>query len=72
MRSGLANLIAATSSNTRETSCGTTPGRSVSRIRAKKLSKSSLERLARANISGVGANLPANARVIELVSASAR
>ena len=33
---------------------------------------SSLERLARANISGVGANLPAKARVIELVSASAR
>ena len=33
---------------------------------------SSLDRLARANISGVGANLPAKARVIELVSASAR
>ena len=72
MRSGLENLIAATSSKIRDTSCATMPGRSRSRIRAKKLSKSWLERLARANISGVGANLPAKARVMELVSASAR
>ena len=31
-----------------------------------------LDRVARANISGVGANLPAKARVSELVSASVR
>ena len=35
MRSGLENLIAATSSNTSDRSCWTTPGRSMSRIRPK-------------------------------------
>jgi bifunctional non-homologous end joining protein LigD len=72
VRAGSANLIAATSSNTSETSCSARSGRSASRIRPNNSSISALDRLARANISAVGANLPARARVIELVSASAR
>jgi DNA ligase D-like protein (predicted polymerase) len=72
VRAGSANLIAATSSNDSETSCSTKSGRSTSRIRPKNSSDSSADRLARANISGVGANLPAKARVSELVSASVR
>jgi DNA ligase D-like protein (predicted polymerase) len=72
VRSGSANLIAATSSNDSETSCSSRSGRSTSRIRPKNSAESSLDRLARAYISGVGANLPAKARVSELVSASVR
>ncbi len=72
VRSGSANLIAATSSNDSETSCSSRSGLSTSRIRPKNSAKSSLDRLARENISGVGANLPAKARVSELVSASVR
>jgi bifunctional non-homologous end joining protein LigD len=72
VRAGSANLIAATSSNDSETSCSTRSGRSTSRIRPKNSSDSSADRLARAYSSGVGANLPAKARVKELVSASVR
>src|SRR5690348_1277827 len=72
VRAGSANLIAATSSNASETSCSTRSGLSTSRIRPNSSSESSLDRLARAYISGVGANLPAKARVSELVSASVR
>ena len=72
VRTGSANLIAATSSNDSETSCSSRSGRSTSRIRPKNSAESSLDRLARAYISGVGANLPAKARVSELVSASVR
>src|SRR4029077_3919722 len=72
VRPGSANLIAATSSNDSETSCRTRSGRSTSRIRPKNSADSSADRLARENISGVGANLPAKARVSELVSASVR
>src|SRR6266480_4242588 len=72
VRSGSANLIAATSSNDSETSCSSRSGLSTSRIRPKNSAESSLDRLARAYISGVGANLPAKARVSELVSASVR
>ena len=72
VRAGSANLIAATSSNDSETSCSSRSGRSTSRIRPKNSAESSLDRLARAYISGVGANLPAKARVSELVSASVR
>src|ERR1700730_3594 len=72
VRTGSANLIAATSSNASETSCRTRSGRSTSRIRPKNSSDSSADRLARENIAGVGANLPAKARVSELVSASVR
>src|SRR6266576_1962284 len=72
VRAGSANLIAATSSNDSEMSCSTRSGRSTSRIRPKNSFESSADRLARANISCVGANLPAKARVSELVSASVR
>ena len=72
VRSGSANLMAATSSNDSETSCSSRSGRSTSRIRPKNSAERSLDRLARAYISGVGANLPAKARVSELVSASVR
>jgi DNA ligase D-like protein (predicted polymerase) len=72
VRAGSANLTAATSSNTSEMSCSARSGLSTSRIRANSSSESSLDRLARAYISGVGANLPAKARVSELVSASVR
>src|SRR5215475_4863486 len=72
VRAGSANLTAATSSNTSEISCSARSGMSTSRIRANSSSESSLDRLARAYISGVGANLPAKARVSELVSASVR
>ena len=56
-RAGSANLIAATSSNTSEMSCSARSGLSTPRTRANSSSLSWLDRLARANISDVGAPL---------------